>query len=83
MSEKARLLQGPVRPALVSRRKMKSYERAEIVCRELRYQLAHASRWNPALLTKRLQKWMQVTGKIKYDCPPLLPNTKLRDAADK
>jgi hypothetical protein len=76
MSENARLLQGSVRHAL-SRRKMKSYERAEIVCRELRYQLAHANRWDPALLTKRLQRWMQVTGKVKYDCPPFLPNKEL------
>ena len=53
----------------LSKRKLKSYKRAELVCRELRHQLEHTSYWDGNTLCKYLQKWMQVTGDVKYVRP--------------
>ena len=53
-----------------SKRKFESYRRAELVCRELRYQLAKVG---DGIDLERLSdfviKWMDVTGKIKYERP--------------
>ena len=59
-------------PEKISARKLKSYQRAEAVARELRYQLAdarHANDMNYAKLFRLLASWMKTTGKIKYDRP--------------
>jgi len=58
------------RESRLSKRKLESYKRAEIVARELRYQLS-ISRYREEIninrLFKKLFKWMNVTGKIKYE----------------
>lgn len=53
----------------LSRRKLRSYTLAERTCRELRYQLTHAGRWDANALFDHLFRWMRVTGKIKYERP--------------
>ena len=58
----------------ISSRKLKSYQRAEIVARELRHQLANArlfSELDTARLFKAVSNWMKVTGKIVYDRPEI------------
>ena len=53
----------------VSKRKMESYKRAEMVCQELRYQISIAGREDMDSIMKYLFQWMKVTGKIKNDRP--------------
>ncbi len=53
----------------ISARKLESYKRAEEVCRELRYQWSHAQNKDNDRLFSVLMKWMNKTGKIKYDRP--------------
>lgn len=53
----------------LSKRKLESYKRAEMVCRELRYQIASPRNWNAETLVKFLTHWMKVTGNIKYHRP--------------
>ena len=60
----------------ISKRKLKSYERAEEVCRELRYQIEHAQRWDANVLCDHLQRWMRTTGNVKYK-RPTSPNNPL------
>ena len=54
----------------ISKRKMESYRRAELVCRELRFQIggkfAHQDLERAVDL---LTYWMDKTGKIKYERP--------------
>ncbi len=59
---------GPL-PTVSSHRKLKSYQRAEELARELRYQLSHASHWDGDKIGHYLLKWMRVTGKICYERP--------------
>ena len=54
----------------ISKRKLESYKRAEMVCQELRHQLAIACRedWNEVM--QYLLHWQKVTGKkIKWERP--------------
>jgi hypothetical protein len=54
--------------------KLKSYQRAEIVARELRHQLANArsfSELDTARLFQAVSNWMKITGKIVYDRPEI------------
>jgi len=53
----------------ISKRKMESYKRAEMVCQELRHQMTMACRedWNEVL--KYLLYWMDTTGNLKYNRP--------------
>ncbi len=53
----------------VSKRKMESYKRAEMVCQELRYQFSIACREDMNSVIDYLIHWMKVTGKIKNDRP--------------
>ena len=51
-------------------RKEQSDERAQKLCREVRYQMAaNGSVPDNQKLFKLLQSWMRVTGKIKYVRP--------------
>ncbi len=52
----------------MSKRKEESNKKAEIVCRELRWQIAN-SKIDEAILFDLLLDWMKVTGKIKYEKP--------------
>ena len=56
----------------LSNRKLKSYKKAEIVARELRYQLSHSAYIHQIdfnILFKLMLKWMDTTGNIKYVRP--------------
>lgn len=53
----------------ISKRKLESYKRAEKVCQELRYQIAHAQRMNMESVSNFLIKWMDKTGNLKYERP--------------
>lgn len=55
----------------ISKRKLESYERAEKVCRELRFQVAKPGITRPDLNRSidLLIKWMDKTGKIKFERP--------------
>lgn len=53
----------------ISKRKFESYKRAEIVARELRFQLSGATRFDGNLLCDMVMNWMNITGKIKYERP--------------
>ena len=57
----------------ISKRKLESYKRAEIVARELRYQLQRPSYRNEQRLGEAVIRWMDTTGKIKYERPTLTP----------
>ncbi len=56
----------------ISKRKMESYKRAEEVCQEFRHQMALACRedWNKVV--PYMLRWMEVTGKIKFERPKKL-----------
>ena len=58
----------------VSKRKIESYKRAEMVCQELRYQISIASRNDMNKVYKYLIYWMNTTGNIKYNRPKKLKN---------
>ena len=51
----------------ISKRKMESYKRAEMVCQELRYQIANPNREEWKHVTDYLLYWMRKTGNIKYE----------------
>ena len=54
----------------ISKRKLESYKRAEMVCQELRYQLAMACREDFYSVSKYLLHWQKVTGeKARYKRP--------------
>jgi len=52
----------------ISKRKMESYKRAEMVCQELRHQIA-SNRDDMGKVLKHLSRWMKVTGNIKFNRP--------------
>ena len=56
----------------ISKRKMESYKRAEIVCQELRYQLSDVNRGDMEKVTGYLLYWMRITGNVKYNRPKKL-----------
>lgn len=58
----------------ISKRKLESYRRAELVAQELRYQLMSASFHDEKRLVKLVLHWMRVTGKTKYERPGKSPN---------
>jgi len=53
----------------ISKRKMESYKRAEIVAREAHHQVSVHHRGDPSRLEKALARWMAVTGNIKWSVP--------------
>ncbi len=53
----------------ISKRKLESYKLAEKVCREFRYQITDKRRDDMNSVMKYLLKWMDKTGKIKYERP--------------
>jgi len=54
----------------ISKRKMESYRRAELVCRELRFQMGGQHAHQDLKRTiDLLIYWMDKTGKIKYERP--------------
>ncbi len=58
----------------MSKRKEKSDERAQRVCRELRHLVVKdgmADKSNATDLVRLLESWMNVTGNIKYDRPKI------------
>ena len=57
-------------PQKISKRKLKSYQRAEVIARELRYQLLTGT-CNNLRLCDMVISWMKVTGKICYKRPYL------------
>ena len=66
----------------ISKRKLESYRRAELVCRELRTQIAgrHCD-MDLKDAADFLIDWLEVTGKIKYERP--INNTKAKKRLDK
>lgn len=55
--------------------KQKRDEKAERVCREVRYQMAkHGGIADNQTLCELLLSWMKVTGKVKYERPKLSKN---------
>lgn len=44
-------------------------ERAELVCRELRWQISDARNWDGNKLARMLSEWMKVAKKNKYERP--------------
>ena len=56
------------RKIVISQRKLESYKQAEKVCRELRYQISD-NNIDLDGLAGLLLKWMDKTGKIKYERP--------------
>lgn len=64
---------------IISMRKLESYRRAEIVCRELRFQIA-GSRLELELgdATDMLIDWIEVSTKSKWDRPENKTLTKKR-----
>lgn len=53
---------------MVNKRKLESYKRAEIVCRELRYQISN-NNIDMDKVAGLILKWMDKSGKIKYIKP--------------
>ena len=53
---------------MLSKLKLESYKRAEIVCRELRYQIAN-NNLDMNKVASLVIKWMDKTGNIKYERP--------------
>ena len=63
----------------LSDRKLQSYKLAELVCRELRYQLAsNAGNIDLVDVSDFLVDWMEPTGKIKYVRPTNRSKSKRR-----
>ena len=59
----------------IKTQEQKRNERAEIVCREIRYQLAHQGCiYDPKHLNVLLQPWMRVAKKNKYIRPGDFPS---------
>ena len=55
--------------AVISKRKLESYKRAEKVAQEARRQCSAAYNNDPNQLCDFVIHWMGVTGKIKYEIP--------------
>jgi len=55
----------------ISKRKLESYRRAEVIARECRYQLQSVSYRNETRIADAVIHWMGTTGKIKYDRPEI------------
>lgn len=53
---------------MLSKRKLESYKRAEVVCRELRYQIG-SNKLDMNRVAGLIIKWMDKTGNIKYERP--------------
>lgn len=53
----------------ISKRKLESYRRAEIIARELRYQLSNRTEDNPNRLADMIIFWIKSTGEICYERP--------------
>lgn len=53
----------------LSTRKLESYKRAEVVARELRFQMSSTANANKPLLIELVIHWMKSTGNIKFDRP--------------
>ncbi len=61
----------------ISKRKMESYKRAEMVCQEFRYQIVIAGRNDMEKVLDYLLHWMKVTGeKVKFNRPKKLERLK-------
>ena len=52
----------------ISKRKLESYKRAEMVCQELRHQIANNG-INESRLCNYAIYWLKVTGNIKFELP--------------
>lgn len=61
----------------LSKRKLESYKRAEMVAREARAQLSMSGALDQERLTNLIVYWMRSTGSIKWDRPnqPKLNNS--------
>lgn len=53
----------------ISKRKLESYKRAEVIARELRYQLSAAHKEDQMKLYRLVINWMKTTGKIRFERP--------------
>ncbi|MCP4991007.1 MAG: hypothetical protein GY928_34655 [Colwellia sp.] len=53
----------------LSKRKLESYKKAELLARELRFQMAHRDNDDRSLLLDFVIQWMRSTGNIKYERP--------------
>lgn len=53
----------------ISKRKLESYKRAEMVARECRYQFADARNHDIGAIADIVIYWMHITGNIKYKRP--------------
>jgi hypothetical protein len=53
----------------ISKRKLESYKRAEMVARECRYQLADNRKRDASAMADMVIYWMRSTGNIKYERP--------------
>ncbi len=60
----------------LSKRKLESYKRAEMVCQEFRYQISMANREDWNRVAKYVFHWMDTTGKVKYDRPKKIKSVK-------
>lgn len=53
----------------LSKRKLESYKKAELLARELRFQMSKSDNDDPPLLLDFVIQWMRSTGNIKYERP--------------
>ena len=61
----------------ISKRKLESYKRAEVIARAMRYQISNTTYHNgrpmyplsDSSILDMIINWMKVTGKIKYERP--------------
>lgn len=58
----------------LSKRKLESYRRAEMVAQECRYQFADNRRNDIKRISDLVIHWMRSTGNVKYDRPVLPKN---------
>ena len=58
----------------ISKRKLESYKRAELVCRELRYQLSDRRNADPSTLAKFCIHWYRISDKNGQIRPEKVPN---------
>ena len=56
-------------PEVKSQQRLKSYQKAEEICQELRFAIATPSEADWGLITDHLVKWIQLTGKRSYKRP--------------
>ena len=57
----------------ISKRKLESYKRAELVAREVRSQIGtpNYGKWDQNLIASYVINWMEVTGSIKFEKPKI------------